>query len=867
MFVEAQIISIFVLSILILNIINNKILKFLLSLLFSLFLVLQIVSYYITSELIDYRFFIHADASLIKNYYFQFKKEIIIIIVIFFLINLFFFKIKFKKILNFKKSYFLFIILFFLIILLPNKGVLKKLYEVNKIYNQSNIYSKKINKENNQTGFENFIENNQLSKLSLKESLISKKKLNIIYLILESVDYGLISGLPELTPNLNKLTRKWNFRKVKEIDGCNWTVGSIYCLMTGIPAYFPFEKNKIYQGIDSIKLVSVGDILQKSKYDFQEFYIGEADFTGTKDLLEKMNFNVFDYNKSTGNYEVFPNSFGYHDKDLFYELKKRISKLNRSNNSFAIFGATINTHLNGIKDDRMDDLIGSKYGNDLEHSIKSLDYLIGNFIEFLEKENLIENTAIFISADHSLPINKSLNYINNKLKNTDRSLYLISNKDINSEDEILQVHLPKILLNSANIKHNHKFFYELNNYNDLDGFIEKNKNNFSKYNNSIIEFKKTPKNIKFEINKDNFEIIIDNIPGYNLTLLDNSPSYINLLFDRNFIFKNDNFKKESKKPRKIRKEDENYNYNILTIFKNNNKIISGKIIDANKKIIFPLPVKNGEIVLNIEEYNSNFKLNNFMKDRKRFIAHAGGSLSGYKYLNALEALDENYLNGFRFFELDLQLTSDNFIVAAHDWDMWKKMTGFKKKTPPSLRDFNELRIYNKFTGLDYEKINKWFNENNNAVLVVDKINNVEKFSEQIKINKDRIIIETFSKESTTQFKKKGYKIIANIDFLRKLSNPIEFLKKNNIENISVSQKIKKNVQYNFINFLESLYKINLEKRLLNNGFKLYAFNLNEEDDTITEKDIVCKYRYIFYGMYADNWDFNKSINSCDNNDN
>ena len=115
--------------------------------------------------------------------------------------------------------------------------------------------------------------------------------------------------------------------------------------------------------------------------------------------------------------------------------------------------------------------------------------------------------------------------------------------------------------------------------------------------------------------------------------------------------------------------------------------------------------------------------------------------------------------------------------------------------------------------------------------------------------------------------KKGYKIIANIDFLRKLSNPIEFLKKNNIENISVSQKIKKNVEYNFINFLESLYKINLEKRLLNNGFKLYAFNLNEEDDTITEKDIVCKYRYIFYGMYADNWDFNKSINSCDNNDN
>lgn len=866
MFIEAQIISIFVLSILILNIINNKILKFLLSFFFSFFLVLQIISYYITSELIDYRFFIHADVSLIKNYYFQFKKEIIYVVVLFFLINLFFFKIKFKKILNFKKSYFLLIFLFFLIILLPKKGVLKKLYEVNKIYNQSIIYSEKIDKENNQTGFENFIENNQLYKLSLKENLNSKKKFNIIYLILESVDYGLISGLPELTPNLNKLAKTWNFHKIKEIDGCNWTVGSIYCLMTGLPAFFPFEKNKIYQGIDKINLVSVGDILEASNYDFQEFYIGEADFTGTKDLLEKMNFNVFDYTKSTGNYEVYPNSFGYHDQDLFYELKKRISQLNRSNNSFAIFGTTINTHLNGIKDDRMDKFIGRNYENDLEHSIKGLDYLIGDFIKYLERENLTENTAVFISADHSLPKNKSLNYINNKLKNKDRSLYIISNKDIMSDDK-LQIHLPKILLNSAKIKHNHKFFYELNNYSNLENFIKGNKDNFSKYNNSIIEFKKTPKHLKFEIKNDNFELIIDNIKSYNLKLLDNTPSYINLLFDSNFIFKNDAFKKESKKPRKIRREDENYNYNILTIFKNNNKIISGKIIDANKKIIFQLPVKNEKIVLNIEDYNSSFNLNNYIRDKKRFIAHAGGSLSGYKYLNALEALDKNYLNGFRFFELDLQLTSDNFIVAAHDWDMWKKMTGFKKKIPPSLKEFNELKILNKFTGLDYEQINKWFNKNKDAVLVVDKISNVKKFIEQIEIDKERIIIETFSKESTVQFKKKGYKIITNIDFLRQLSDPIYFLKKNDIKNISVSQRIKKSVEYNFVNFFKSLYKLNLEKRLLNNGFKLYAFNLNEEDDTITEKDIICKYRYIFYGMYADNWDFNKSSNLCSNKDN
>ena len=59
--------------------------------------------------------------------------------------------------------------------------------------------------------------------------------------------------------------------------------------------------------------------------------------------------------------------------------------------------------------------------------------------------------------------------------------------------------------------------------------------------------------------------------------------------------------------------------------------------------------------------------------------------------------------------------------------------------------------------MDYEQINKWFNKNKDAVLVVDKISNVKKFSEQIEIDKERIIIETFSKESTVQFKKRDTK--------------------------------------------------------------------------------------------------------------
>ena len=116
------------------------------------------------------------------------------------------------------------------------------------------------------------------------------------------------------------------------------------------------------------------------------------------------------------------------------------------------------------------------------------------------------------------------------------------------------------------------------------------------------------------------------------------------------------------------------------------------------------------------------------------------------------------------------------------------------------------------------------------------------------------------------FLKNGYKIIANIDFLKSMNEPIQFLKKNKIKNISVSQRIKNKLEDNFINYFKSFYEINLEKKLLNNGFRFYAFNLNDEKDKITEKDILCNYRRFFYGMYVDKWDFNKSIDFCGNKD-
>ena len=90
--------------------------------------------------------------------------------------------------------------------------------------------------------------------------------------------------------------------------------------MTSLPSYFPFEPNKIFQGVVESKIINLGYLLKQVGYKNRTYFIGNADFSGTRDLLSIFDIKVNDYNQSTGNYDIAPSSFGYHDKDLFYEM-------------------------------------------------------------------------------------------------------------------------------------------------------------------------------------------------------------------------------------------------------------------------------------------------------------------------------------------------------------------------------------------------------------------------------------------------------------------------------------------------------------------------------------------------------------------
>ena len=256
-------------------------------------------------------------------------------------------------------------------------------------------------------------------------------------------------------------------------------------------------------------------------------------------------------------------------------------------------------------------------------------------------------------------------------------------------------------------------------------------------------------------------------------------------------------------------------------------------------ITFPIDFFGYEILENVKSYE--YKI----KDIKRFIAHAGGEINKDKYTNSLEALNYSYDNGIRLFELDIIETKDGHFVAAHDWKNWKRRVNYPivDNNPVSLDEFMKYRIKNKYTPLNMQRINNWFEKHQDAFLVTDKINSPKKFSESF-VDKERLMMELFSLQAIEE----GIK-----------QNILEV-----IPSFGTWDQIKNNTSIiSNINFVASSRKISKEKikEIKNRNLKIYAFHLNFEKQA-TEIWSICNETNLFYGFYVDKTEFLKKPLIC-----
>ena len=230
---------------------------------------------------------------------------------------------------------------------------------------------------------------------------------------------------------------------------------------------------------------------------------------------------------------------------------------------------------------------------------------------------------------------------------------------------------------------------------------------------------------------------------------------------------------------------------------------------------------------------------NKTKDNKpeyweHFIAHAGGAIDGNIYTNCLEALDLSYSKGCKLFELDLVLTTDGKIVAQHD--------------PPEVTEavFMNRRIAEKYTPLNMEAINLWFQDHPDAILVTDKINDPRRIFNEFSFP-DRLLMELFSWEAIDKAIELGIKPMATEELLYKTSHIVKKLKRKKIEYVASS--------YIFTSEHKRIFK-----RLKRNGIKTYIFNLEEPMSGQTAEEYVWNHEMKFcYGMYANNCDILESL--------
>ncbi len=144
--------------------------------------------------------------------------------------------------------------------------------------------------------------------------------------------------------------------------------------------------------------------------------------------------------------------------------------------------------------------------------------------------------------------------------------------------------------------------------------------------------------------------------------------------------------------------------------------------------------------------------------QQQYIAHAGGAIDGYTYTNSLEAVENAINNNITYIELDLALTSDSFIVAAHDWESFAEMAGIhlNDKTAPTLDIVKNCKLYGKYTPLTFSMIDSLFFSNPGLTLVTDKLDDTEIMSRQLPRLSGRVLVECFSGDSFKQTAENGW---------------------------------------------------------------------------------------------------------------
>ncbi len=310
---------------------------------------------------------------------------------------------------------------------------------------------------------------------------------NIVIIYCESLESNFLQNknFTDEVPRLNNLLEQgWhNYTNYRCLDGADWTVGALYATQTGLPAYLGANSDTLFSGVRKTGAVSYAGVLAQAGYKNLLLSNGNMSFAGTGNIMSCLGYEVKGHDQCSDGVKTV---WGVHDYDLFRMAKAEYAKLAQGDKPFNLTLLTVDTHFpKGVPDKRMRPYVSDSVPDGThEFALASLDYLLGDFVEFVQSQPKGEDTVIVILGDHLLMGDFRHTPIIKKFDNKPRRIALVTNKalaNFGEADELAYYHLPQIILSLAEVKHDAKFSADI--FPDMsEKFVADNKEHFTSLN-------------------------------------------------------------------------------------------------------------------------------------------------------------------------------------------------------------------------------------------------------------------------------------------------------------------------------------------------------------------------------------------------
>ncbi|MGL4790439.1 MAG: glycerophosphodiester phosphodiesterase family protein, partial [Anaerotignaceae bacterium] len=221
------------------------------------------------------------------------------------------------------------------------------------------------------------------------------------------------------------------------------------------------------------------------------------------------------------------------------------------------------------------------------------------------------------------------------------------------------------------------------------------------------------------------------------------------------------------------------------------------------------------------------------------VLHAGGVIGEDIGTNSMESLKNAFTYGYRYIELDFNFTTDNHLVAIHDWETnyFGKDYNFNGKT--TLEEFKKLKINGKYTPITMENLVPWLNSMGHVYIITDiKDNNIQGLSyikEKYPYIMNKIVPQIYKEAEYNKVREMGYENIIYTLYALPYGDKINT---NRIVNFAKNNKLLA------ITFSTELITEKYVSELKNSSTKLFCHTVNKKEEAE-------KYKAMGLGVYTD----------------